>query len=140
MLFRSATKSSPICCDPVDCSTPNLCVPHHLLEFAQVHVHCISDVQPSHPLTPSSTSALNLSQHQGLFQRVVCSYQMTKILELQLSISLPVNIQGRSPLRLTGLISSQSQGLSEVFSSTAVGRHQFFGVLPSLRSSADSHT
>ena len=35
----------------------------------QVHVHCVSDaVQPSHPLTPSSPSALNLSQHQGLFQ------------------------------------------------------------------------
>ena len=33
-------------------------VPHHLLEFAQVHVHCISDaVQPSHPLMPSSPSA-----------------------------------------------------------------------------------
>ena len=28
--------------------------PHHLLEFAQVHVHCIGDdFQPSHPLTPS---------------------------------------------------------------------------------------
>ena len=56
-------------CDPMDCSMPGLPVPHHLLEFAQVHVHCISDaVRPSHPLTPSSPSALNLSQHQGLFQ------------------------------------------------------------------------
>ena len=37
-------------------------------EFAQTHVHCISDaVQCSHPLTPSSP-ALNLSQHQGLCQ------------------------------------------------------------------------
>ena len=44
-------------------------VPHHLPKLAQVHVHCISDaVQPAHPLTPSSPSALNLSQHQGLFQ------------------------------------------------------------------------
>ena len=60
-------------------------VPYHLLKFAQVHVHCISDaIQPSHPLMPSSPSALNLSQHQGLFQWVVCSHQMTKILELQL--------------------------------------------------------
>ena len=24
----------------MDCSTPGLCVPHHLPEFAQVHVHC----------------------------------------------------------------------------------------------------
>ena len=68
----------------MDCSTPGLPVPHHLLEFAQVHVHCISDaIQPSHPLMASSLSALDLSQHQGLFQIVVCSHQMTKILELQ---------------------------------------------------------
>ena len=47
---------------------PDLPVPHHLLEFAQVHVHCISDaVQPSHPLLPSSPSAISLSQHWGLF-------------------------------------------------------------------------
>ena len=26
-------------CDPVDCSTPCLPVPHNLAEFAQVHVH-----------------------------------------------------------------------------------------------------
>ena len=40
-------------------------VPHHLPEFAQVHVCCIDDaVQPSHPLMPSSPSSLYLSQHQ----------------------------------------------------------------------------
>ena len=46
-------------------------LPLTLSEFAQVHVHCIAfsvAVQPSHPLMPSSPSALNLSQHQGLFQ------------------------------------------------------------------------
>ena len=43
---------------------------------------------------------------------------------------LPVNIQGWSPLRLTGLISLLSKGLSGVFSSTIVRRHQFFGILP----------
>ena len=48
---------------------------------------------------------------------------------------LPVNIQGWSPLKLTGLISLLSKGLSTVFSDTTVWRHQFFGVLPSLQSS-----
>ena len=59
---------------------------HHLLEeFALVHVHCIGDaVQPSHPLMPSSPSVLTLSQHQGLFEWIICEHQMTKILELQL--------------------------------------------------------
>ena len=38
--------------DPMNCSIPGFPVPHHLLEFAQVHVHWISDaVQPSHPVT-----------------------------------------------------------------------------------------
>ena len=51
----------------------SLSVPHHLLKFAQVHVQCIGDaVQPSHPLTSSSPSALNHSHHQGLFQWVIC--------------------------------------------------------------------
>ena len=52
---------------------------------------------------------------------------------------LPVNIQGWSPLRSTGLIFLLSKGLSGVFSSTTVQRHQFFGVLPSLRSSSHNH-
>ena len=29
--------------DPMDCITPGLPVPHHLLKLAQVHVHCIGD-------------------------------------------------------------------------------------------------
>ena len=71
-------------CDPMDCSTPGLPVSHHLPKFVQVHVHWIGDaIQPSHPLTLSSPSALSLSQHHGLFQWVGCSHQITKILELQ---------------------------------------------------------
>ena len=65
----SFTQPDSTLCNPKDCSTPGLPVPHHLLKFAQVHIHCISNgIQPSHPLMPSSLSTLNLSQHQGLFQ------------------------------------------------------------------------
>ena len=49
---------------------------------------------------------------------------------------LSVNIQGWSPLRLTGLISLLSKGLSGVFSSITVRRHQLFGILPSVQSSS----
>ena len=39
------------------------------LLFAQTHVHWVGDaIQPSHSLSPSSPPALNLSQHQSLFQ------------------------------------------------------------------------
>ena len=41
--------------DPMYCSMPDLPVSHHLLELAQVHVHCIGDnIQSSHLLMPSS--------------------------------------------------------------------------------------
>ena len=35
----SVTKLCPTLCKPTDCSMPGFCVPHHLREFAQVHVH-----------------------------------------------------------------------------------------------------
>ena len=41
-------------------------------------------IQSSHPLSPPSPPALNLSQNQGLFQSVGSSHQMAKVLELQL--------------------------------------------------------
>ena len=48
----------------------------------------------------------------------------------------PMTIQGWLPSRLTGLISLLSKGLSRVFSSTTVRKHQFFFVQPSLWSSS----
>ena len=39
---------------------------------------------------------------------------------------LPMNVENWFPLRLTGLISLQSRGLSRVFSNTTVQKHQFF--------------
>ena len=74
-------------CDPMDCSTPGFLVPQYFLEFAQTHVHWVSDaIQPSHPLLPTSPPAFNLSQHQGLFQWVGSSHQVSKVLELQLQL------------------------------------------------------
>ena len=71
--------------DPMDCSMPGFPVPHHLLEFAQVHVHQISDsIQPSHPLLSPSLSVLSLSQHQDLFQWFASLHQVAKLLKLQI--------------------------------------------------------
>ena len=96
---------------PMDCNKPGLPVPHHLPKFAQVRVHCINDaIQPPHPLTPSSPSALNLSQHQGLFQWTSCLHQMTSILEFQL--------QHQSSQPYSGLISLTT----DCFDFTAVQR------------------
>ena len=67
--IRSVAQSCPTLCDPMNCSTPDLPIHHQLPEFTETHVHRVSDaIQPSHPLSSPSPSALSLSQHQGLFQ------------------------------------------------------------------------
>ena len=79
--FSSVTQSNTTLCDPMDCSMPGFPDHHQLLEFTQTHVHWISDaIQPSHPLSSPSPPAFNLSQHQGLFQWVISSHQMARVL------------------------------------------------------------
>ena len=51
-----------------------------------------------------------------------------------------MNIQDWFPLGLPGLISLLSKGLSRVFSSTTVRKHQFFGIQPPLWSNSHIHT
>ena len=81
----SSIKACPTLCDPLDRSTPGFLVHHHLPKFAQTHVRGVGDAtQPSHPLPPSSPFAVNLSQHQSLFQQVGSSHQVARLLELQL--------------------------------------------------------
>ena len=78
-------KSCLTFCDPMDCSTPGFPVLHYLSEFAQTHVHWVSDaIQPSCPLLSPSPPAFNLAQHQGLLQWTSSSHQVAKVLELQL--------------------------------------------------------
>ena len=81
---HSFAQSCPTLCDPMDCSTSAFPVLHHLPEFAQTHVHWVSDaIQPSHPLPSPSPPAFNLSQYQSLFQWISSSHQVAKVLELQ---------------------------------------------------------
>ena len=84
--FRSVQLPSPVqLCDPMDCSMPGLLVHQQLLEFIQNHVHSVGDaIQLTHPMLSPSPPTFNLSQHQGLFQRVSSSHQTAKVLEFQL--------------------------------------------------------
>ena len=98
------------------------------------YLHWIGDaIQPSHPLSPSSP-VFKLSQHQSVFQRVG-SFPMNQLFAsggwrtgASASVLLK-SIQGWFPLRLTTLIFFLSKGLSRIFSSTTVQKHQFFGTL-----------
>ena len=83
--FSSVAQSCPTLCDPMNCSMPGLPVHHQLLESTQTHVHWVGDaIQPSHPLSSPSPPALNLSQHQSLFQWVSSLHQVAKVLTFQL--------------------------------------------------------
>ena len=134
--FISVAQSCPTLHDPMDCSTPNLPVHHQLPEFTQTHLCWVGDaIQPSHPLSSPSPSAPNPSQHQSLFQWVCSLHEVAKVLSIIVSASasvLPMNTQDWSPLLWTEWISLQSKGLSRVFSSTTVQKHQFFSAQHSL--------
>ena len=66
----SVTQSCLTLCNPINWGTPGLPVHHQLLESTQTHVHWVGDANqpPPHPPSSPSPPALNLSQHQGLFQ------------------------------------------------------------------------
>ena len=115
-------------------STPGFPVHHQFLEPTQNYVHWVGDaIQPFHPLSSPSPPALNLSQHQGLFQLSQFFASGSQSIGVSASASvLPVNIQVWSPLGWTGWISLQSKRLSKVFSNTTVQKHQFFGAQFSL--------
>ena len=92
------------------------------------------------PLLVSSPPTFSLSQHQGLFQWVGSSNQVVRKYWASASVLvLPMNIHGWFPLGLTGLISFLSKGLSRIFSSTTVRKHQFFSAQPSLWSNSHVH-
>ena len=83
--FSSVAQSCPTLCYPMNRSTPGLPVHQQLPESTQTHVHRVGDsIQPSHPLLSLSLPAVNLSQHQGLFQWVNSLHQLAKVLEFQL--------------------------------------------------------
>ena len=89
--------------------------------------------------TIPSPPALSLSQHQVLFQWVGSSPLVAKRLELQLPSVLPMNTQDWFPLGLTGSITLLSEGLSKVFSSITIEKHQFFSIQLSLWSNSHIH-
>ena len=106
---------------------------HARLPFSQSLLKLMS-IQPSHPLSSPFPPTFNLSQYQGLFQWVCSSHQVAKVLGVSaLASVLPKNIQGWSPLGLTGWISLQSKGLSRVSSNNSwrkasIWKHQFLKV------------
>ena len=97
----SVAQSWPTLYDSMDCCTLGFPLLHSLLEFAQTHVHWISDAI-NHPILCHSLLLLTtIFLTSG-------SFPMTQLFasggqSIEASI-FPINIQGWFPLGLTGLI------------------------------------
>ena len=83
------------------------------------------------------SSCLQSFPESGSFPMSQLFASGAQIIRVSASASvLPMNIQDWFPFGLTGLISLQSKGLSRVFFSTTVWKHQFCGTQPSLWSNS----
>ena len=121
------------------CSVPKSCLtlvtpwsvagqasPSSTISQSLLKLMSIESVIPYRPLLPPSPPALSFPAS--------CSSGASALASV-----LPMNIQDWFPLGLTGWI-LLSKGLSRVFSSTTVRKHQFFGAQLSLWSSCHIST
>ena len=110
--------------NPMDCSMPGFPLLHHLPEVAQTHVHWVSDAISSSVIPFSSCLQSFLASGSFPVSQLFTSGGQSIGASVLASV-LPMNIQGWFPLGLTGLISLLSNGLSRVFSSTTIEKHQW---------------
>jgi len=120
--FSSVAQSCPTLCDPMNRSMPGLPVHYHLPEFTQTHVHRVGECHPaiSSSVVPFSScpQSLPASESFPMSQLFAWGGQNTGVSAL--ASFLPKKSQGWSPSEWTGWISSQSKGISGVFSNTTV--------------------
>ena len=111
-MLSSITQFCPTLCNPMNCSTPSFPVHLQLPELAQTHVHRVCDaIQPSHPMSSPFSSCLQSFLASGSFSMSQFFPSGGQHIGASASASvLPMNIQDRFPLGLTGLISLQSKG------------------------------
>ena len=121
-------------CNPLDWSTSGIPILRYLPEFAQTHVHWVDDAVHSSSVIPFSSSSQSFPV-SGSFPMSWLFTSGAQTIRASASV-LPMNIQGWFSLGLIGLISLLSNGLSIVFSSITVWKHQFFSTQPSLWSNS----
>ena len=114
--------------DPIDCSNTRLLCPSLSLRVCSNSCPLSRWCQPT--ISSSATHFSSCSQSFPAWRSLPVSQLFASSGQsIRASVStsvLPMNIQDWFPLGWTGLISLQSTGLSRVFSSTTVRKHQFF--------------
>ena len=123
--FSSIAQLCPTLCDPMDCSTPGSPVlPCSAVCSNSCPLHWWCYLTISSSAIPFSF-CLQSFPASGSFKWVECSHKTASV--------LPMNIQDWFPLGLTGWISFQFKGLSRVFPSTSIRKHQFLSDQPVSR-------
>ena len=134
------TKPCPTLCDPMDCSTQTS------LPSPTPRVYSNSCLLSwwSHPTISSTIAPFSCPQSFPASRSFPASWLLAsggqRTGASASASALPMNIQDKFPLGLIGLIPLQSGGLSRVFSSTTVKKHQFFGAQSSLWSTTHIRT
>ena len=137
--FSSVAQSCPALCDPMDWNTPGFPVHQQLPELV-LKLISIESVVPSNRLIlccPLLLASVLPSIRVYSNESALC-IRWPKYWSFSFSISPSMNIENWIPLGWTGLISLKSKGLSRVFSSTTIQKHQFFSAQTSLWSSLTS--
>ena len=130
--FSSVTQSCPTLCDPMNSSTPDFLVHHHLPEFTQTHVHQVSDaIQPSHSLLSPPPPASNPSQHQSLSNESTLRMRWPKYWSFSFIINTSKEIPGLISFRMDCLNLLAVQGtlkslLQHHSSNASILRHSAF--------------
>ena len=134
-------QSCPTLCNPMNCSTSGLPVLRSwsLLKFMSLVLTMPSNhLILCHPLflLPSTFPSTRVYSNESALH-----IRWPKYWSFSFSISPSNEYSGLTGLTLglTGLISLLSKGLSRVFSSTTVQKHQFIGAQPSLWSNSHIH-
>ena len=138
--FSSVARLYPTLRDPMDCSTLGFSVHHQLPEFTNscpLSRWCHPTISSSFVPFSSCSQSLPASGSFPMSQLFAWGGQSIGVSASASASVFPMNTQDWSPLGWTGWVSLQPKGLSRVFSSTTVEKHQFFG--PQLSSQANSH-
>ena len=137
----SVTKPCLTLCVPMDCSIlgfPVLQSPRVCSNSCPLNQWCYLTISSSASPFPFCLQSFPVS---GSFSKSWLFASGGHSIGTSASASvLPMNIQGWFPLGLTCLISLQTKGLSRVFSSTTIQKHQFFDTQPILWSNLHIHT
>ena len=135
--YCSVAQSCLILCNPMDCNTPAFPLLHYLWVCSNSRPSswwCHPTISPSIVRFSSYLQSFPAAGSFPMSQLFASSSQSIGASASELV--LPMNIQDRFPLGLTGLISLQSKGLSRIFSNTTIQKHQFFGAQLSLQSNS----